>query len=183
MQFSSNLTLRNIKYICVFLSFLKTEMAQVFKIYLNETSTKDTFIPHNQWHCYWWPGDARFHVISNNCINLVITEYSGLRPRSWVQIHWHNIWLCFTYEISFLLLSYLIVLSSFQRTGHSIFINVRTYVILVEHITYIYLGVILITNLHMTTSRTWLPWMWGIWNLKTNSNVPTISKTKQIRLI
>ena len=35
---------------------------------------KDLFILHNQYHGYWWPGDARSQVISNHGIHL------GLSP-------------------------------------------------------------------------------------------------------
>ena len=43
--------------------------------------TKDRLIRHGQCHVYWRLGDEGSQGISNNCIDLVLPEYSGLSPR------------------------------------------------------------------------------------------------------
>ena len=42
---------------------------------------KDLFILQNQYHGFWWPGDARSQVISSHGIDPVIIEYSGFNTR------------------------------------------------------------------------------------------------------
>ena len=54
------------KYVCIFHHFSYTEGNSLMNIFL----TEDPFIRHYQCHCYWGPGDARSHGISNHGIDL-----------------------------------------------------------------------------------------------------------------
>ena len=60
-----------------FPSFLKTEMAQVIQTPGYLVKCRNPFIPLNQYHGCWWPGDVRSQGIRSHGANLVIPEYSG----------------------------------------------------------------------------------------------------------
>ena len=47
----------------------------------------EAFIPHSQYHVCWWPGDVRSQVISNNGIDLILSENSSLVTSSHFYLH------------------------------------------------------------------------------------------------
>ena len=56
---------------------------------------KDMFIPHNETHSCWWPGDGRSQGISIRAIVIVLPKYPSLSIRrvnySWKnQLHHYN---------------------------------------------------------------------------------------------
>ena len=68
---------------CLFYYFSSLRWHRLLKSFLMED--EDLFMLHNQYHCCWWPGDARSQVINSHGIDLVLPEYSCLSIR-WVNL-------------------------------------------------------------------------------------------------
>ena len=70
--------------ICIYNHFSVLRKLRQLKSFLLDD--KELFIPHNQYHGCWWPGNIRSQGISNHGIDKVIKQYSWL-SKGGVKFH------------------------------------------------------------------------------------------------